>query len=344
MLYYSDARVSLYQVDALTANVIAECSISSFVTDPPAGIKFMGHAWDDSAGGRTAWVTWATTCFTGAFRALKPGAYGLVWALPRRSHWTAWALESAGFEVLDVVHHLFGEGWPKNRDLSVALDKEAGAVRPVIGVKNNTYDGATRKPETHSNPAADSSFGKWGLNKTPHGLPLTAPVTAAAKQWSGWGTALKPAVEQWILVRKPITEKTLAANLRKHGVGGLNIEACKLDSGRWPANLIHDGEIMNPKHAIFFYAAKPSKKERNAGCSQGNNHPTVKPLALMRYLVRLITPPNGRVLDIFMGSGTTGVAALQEGFLFTGFEANADYCVIAKDRIVSALSQSAPLT
>ena len=337
MLIYEGSHALLYDVDCSIESPLEPESVDALVTDPPAGISFMGNRWD-GATGRDAWVTWAEKCFKTAYFALRPGAYGLVWAIPRHSHWTAWALESTGFELMDVVHHLFGEGWPKNHDLSVAIDKELGAVRPVVGVKNNTYDGSVRDPAKHSNPAADSSFGKWGLNKTPHGLPLTSPATEQAKHWDGWGTALKPAVEHWLLVRKPMSEKTMAKNLLKHGVGGINIQASKLPCGRWPANLVHDGQVLEERCAKFFYAAKPGKSERNLGCSEPNAHPTVKSVALMDYLVRLVTPVDGIVLDIFAGSGTTGVAAVRNGFGFVGFENNPAYLATASERLKHAES------
>lgn len=331
-IYYKGSCSLLYRADCSLPLPIKPQSVDALVTDPPAGIKFMGKLWDADRGGRDGWVKHITRCFEHAFVALKPGAYGLVWALPRRSHWTAWALELAGFSVLDIVHHIYAEGWPKNHDISVAIDKTLGATRPVVGVKNNTYDGATRDPSKHSNPAADSSFGEWGLHKTPHGLPLTAPATDEAKKWAGWGTALKPAAEHWILVRRPPSEKTLAKNVMKHGVGGINIEAGKLDSGRWPTNLVHDGNVLADK-SHFFYAAKPGKKERNLGCTLPNTHASVKSCALMDYLVTLITPPGGIVLDIFAGSGTTGVAAARKKFQFIGIENDEVSLRTARERL-----------
>jgi site-specific DNA-methyltransferase (adenine-specific) len=246
---------------------------------------------------------------------------------------------------------------------------------------------------------------------------MTAPSTDAAKQWSGFGTALKPASEHWILVRKPCSEKTVAKNVLKHGVGGINIDGCRVGSGddrtpgglnslsyetptgtmnirtnqtqrpsggRFPANLVlshtifctddecddtcavkmldeqsghllsskrkpqtnsgHQnkyigGDVVNKVPRIdyagdggasrFFYVAKASKSDRGAG----NSHPTVKASKLMRYLIRLVTPPNGTVLDPFMGSGSTGVAAKQEGFNFIGIEREEDYLAIAQARM-----------
>jgi DNA modification methylase len=168
-------------------------------------------------------------------------------------------------------------------------------------------------------------------------IDITAPATDAAKQWQGWGTALKPAHEPICVARKPLIG-TVAANVLSHGTGALNIDGCRVgdDTGRWPANLIHDGseEVTDRmgEPARFFYCAKASNADREAG----NNHPTVKPTELMRYLCRLVTPPNGIVLDPFMGSGSTGKAAKLEGFGFIGIEQNKEYIDIASSRIDAA--------
>jgi hypothetical protein len=234
---------------------------------------------------------------------------------------------------------------------------------------------------------------------------VTRPATDEAKQWDGWGTALKPACEFFTLCRKPLSEKTVAAkNVLKWGTGGINIDGCRVGTngetpkgsgnpcknaeksaiqpgrsggnggnetppqGRFPANLIHDGsqEVLDlfpetkpsksggktsrtgngakygmgtadrtghddqGSAARFFYCPKASKKDRN----EGNNHPTVKPTALMAYLCRLITPTGGVVLDPYMGSGSTGKAAVREGFSFVGIELDPDYYEICKARII----------
>jgi site-specific DNA-methyltransferase (adenine-specific) len=257
------------------------------------------------------------------------------------------------------------------------------------------------------------------FNGTYHGQTLdTTPATEAARQWEGWGTALKPAAEEWWLLRKPLSEKTVAANVLKWGTGGINVDGGRVEcadsvpvfstiggrkfeqsntqpgrktrqigiatQGRWPANLIHSGEPevlagfpdthstvrpncygktyskkgakiygkynemplnISGNHndaggsaARFFYCAKASKSERDAGITQEsarNHHPTVKPQALCRYLCRLITPPGGIVLDPFMGSGSTGKAALAEGFGFIGIERDPEYLEIARARIAA---------
>jgi hypothetical protein len=330
---------------------LEENSIDSLVTDPPAGISFMGRDWDDGEN----FIPSMTAAFTECLRVLKPGAHGLVWALPRTSHWTATALEYAGFEIRDVVTHLFGSGFPKSLDISKAIDKAAGVERKVIG--------KYQSPEGTSGESKGALFNGGGL------VDITSPATDEAKQWQGWGTALKPASEHWILVRKPLSEKTVAKNVLKHGTGGINIDASRISvakddpnhrvpsqgnagansifgvgghdgnlkpQGRFPANLVLDevaAEMLDEQSlggaSRFFYVAKASKKDRGTD----NNHPTVKSTKLMEYLIKLVTPPNGVVLDPFMGSGSTGKAAVGLGFKFIGIEKNEEYFEIAKRRI-----------
>jgi hypothetical protein len=231
-------------------------------------------------------------------------------------------------------------------------------------------------------------------------VDITAPATLEAKQWEGWGTALKPALEPITVARKPLIG-TVAENVLQHGTGAINVDGGRvgtdggttrseqapyaesgwrtghkvemLNSGRWPANFIHDGseeatDLLGAS-ARFFYCAKASKADRDEGCEKlqersagecvdrvegsagmespragagrtsgsRNHHPTVKPTDLMRYLCRLVTPPSGIVLDPFMGSGSTGKAAMMEGFAFVGIEREAEYIDIAKARIQSAV-------
>ena len=151
-------------------------------------------------------------------------------------------------------------------------------------------------------------------------------------EWEGWGTALKPAHEPIAVGRKPISESTVAKNVLKHGTGAINIDASRVESdedveGRFPANIMHDG--LQQDWARFFYCPKVSKKERG----ENNKHPTVKPQELMKYLVRLVTPKGGTVLDPFMGSGSTGMAAKDLGFDFIGIEKSEDYFKICQERI-----------
>ena len=222
-----------------------------------------------------------------------------------------------------------------------------------------------------------AGFRPEGTEKTGYALEfdITAPATDAAKQWQGWGTALKPAHEPIVLARKPL-QGTVANNVLTHGTGGLNIDGCRVEGDRWPPNFIHDGSEeatagLPGGSAKYFYCPKASKADRNEGVtgpeatpgeatggreegsdglnspragagrtSGGKNiHPTVKPTALMRWLCRLVTPPGGLVLDLFAGSGSTGKAAVLEGFSFIGFEMDPEYSRIANERIMFALSK-----
>lgn len=172
----------------------------------------------------------------------------------------------------------------------------------------------------------------------------TAPATEAAQTWDGWGTALKPAWEPIIMARKPLVG-TVAANVLEHGTGAINVNGCRIegDAGRWPANVLLDPEAAamldeQSGESRFFYTAKTSSSERHGndganGTATKNDHPTVKPVDLMAYLVKLVTPPDGTVLDPFMGSGSTGIAALRLGFEFVGIEREENYLKIAEARV-----------
>ena len=326
---------------------IATDSIDSIVTDPPYGIKFMSKKWDCDVPSVAVWQE--------CLRVLKPGGHLLAFAGTRTQHRMAVNIEDAGFKIRDMMAWIYGSGFPKSHNISKALDKAAGAEREVTG--SRTADDI-RGGNMHA--------ANRGVS---HTIELRdKPATPEAQQWEGWGTALKPALEPITVARKPLSENTVAANVLKHGTGGINIDESRIGGeGRFPANLIHDGgdEVVDvlKDAARFFYCPKASKKDRDEGLdkmeeqqfvqwqtgngasgkpsslSEGrdtkrrNTHPTVKPTDLMRYLVRLVTPKGGTVLDPFMGSGSTGKAAVSDGFDFIGIEIDPDYLAIAKERI-----------
>jgi DNA modification methylase len=223
----------------------------------------------------------------------------------------------------------------------------------------------TRVGVDYSKQKIAVSITAQGLEKsTKREFAITAPATEAARQWHGWGSALKPALEPITVARKPLIG-TIAENVLQHGTGAINVDGCRVGTeeritnwsgtanykvsdpkigtttaqGRWPANLIHDGSLEVVKElksaARFFYTAKAGGRDRNANLDPDNPnaHPTVKPLLLMQYLVRLVTVEGGIVLDPFMGSGTTGLACRREGREFIGMEREAAYFQIAKNRI-----------
>lgn len=359
MLYHGDLFIVL--------PTLASDSIDACVTDPPYELGFMGKSWDASGVANDV-KTWQAI-----YRVLKPGAYLVAFGGTRTAHRMICAVEDAGFEIRDVLMWLYGQGFPKSLNIGKAMDKAA---------------------------------------------------TDDAKQWEGFGTALKPGYEPVVLARKPFVG-TLHTNIQRYGTGALNIDACRIDApegiktvgiddnkhvdsqslgtnwsgevdettryGRWPANIVLDEEaaaLLDEQSGItssqatvsesnqhtdsggasrFFYVAKPSREERDQGCydlplrtvgeltdrkdgAAGTNHaragaghgggrnfhPTVKPIALMNWLVKLVTPPGGIVLDPFTGSGTTGMAARFAECQFVGCEKEADYVEIARRRISEA--------
>ena len=185
----------------------------------------------------------------------------------------------------------------------------------------------------------------YGLGHNGNSYKATTPE---GKKWSGWGTSLKPAHEPIVVARKPVSGST-ASNVLEHGTGALNIDASRIEKtdasiGKFPTNVIIDDSNLVSKAfkesglkgypSRLFYCAKASKKDKTENGMLENSHHTVKPNELMRYLVKLITPENGLCLDPFMGSGSTGKAAIQEGFDFIGIEIDAIYFDISKSRIL----------
>lgn len=317
-------------------------SVDSIVTDPPYGLSFMGKKWDYDVPSVEMWKE--------AFRVLKPGGHLLSFAGSRTYHRMAVNIEDAGFRIRDQIMWVYGSGFPKSQSISKNIDKKAGRyVEGEVLPSSRTVKGPLgfqMKEKTSENPQTDE-----------------------AKEWEGWGSALKPAHEPIVLAQKPFTG-TIVDNVLEHGTGGLNIDDCRIKhddpmitrkdfesntgeifqrakgdeagpsaKGRFPANFIHDGsdEVVSlfPESARFFYCAKASQQEKHLGLEGEdlNIHPTVKPVDLMKYLCRLITPPNGVVLDPFMGSGTTGIAANVEGFNFIGIEREEEYIGITRHRI-----------
>lgn len=431
---FLDGKVTLHQGDCLEVLPrLEECSVDSCVTDPPyhltsivkrfgaenaapaksngatgvyarASSGFMNKRWDggDVASNPETWRA--------VFRVLKPGAHLIAFGGTRTAHRMACAIEDAGFEIRDTICWLYGSGFPKSHDVSKGIDRAAGAGRPIIG----QYIAPDGNPRGIDYGIQGGRFAAGQSDYVAEKL-VTAPATDAAREWSGWGTALKPAYEPIIMARKPLIG-TVVANVLQHGTGAINVDGCRVEHvtveggnlalnphlrdsinggnggtifpaeanrrvvtpntlGRWPANVIHDGSdevvaafpdvdgavgmtqwgsgttigttgIKHTENSIgghgirdsgsasrFFYTAKADSDDR-----LGSKHPTVKPLDLMQYLVRLVTPKAGRVLDCFAGSGTTGEAAWREGMRAVLIEREAEYCEDVARRMKLALS------
>lgn len=488
---------------------VADNTYDAVVTDPPYGLKFMNRKWDYDVPDVATWKE--------ILRVLKPGAHILVACGTRTQHRMAVNIEDAGFEIRDVITWHYGSGFPKSMDVSKAIDREAGAERKVVATTLTASGGMANVNKKNK------EYGFRPNNYNEHGniFEITEPSTDEAKKWQGWGTALKPSTEFWTLARKPISESTVAKNILKWGVGGINIDGSRVGTevltslddpnkfkrfkeqdgrvaqnhtyqpktsiGRFPANLIlshslfcefvglknvsgtatsngdaqvgigsggvvpplrrgkfvdrtnndgtetvenwnchescpvrmmdeqapetggrapvasghvgasrgkyndynskgDDGETFYDDGLAgasrFFYVAKPSRVERNDGVWQNegvgaitafktigawhcvncgrkynytahecpkcgshnrvvydvgsrafaNTHETVKPIKLMEYLIKLIVPDGGVLLDPFAGSGTTGCAAENLHVDYVLIERDQKHCRTARER------------
>lgn len=420
MILLGDCLVKLRELD--------DNSVDSIVTDPPYGLSFMNKKWDYDVPSQDIWEE--------CIRVLKPGGHLLAFAGSRTYHRMAVRIEDAGFEIRDQIMWIYGSGFPKSMNISKQVDKKFGAEREVVGKREHP----TLKDKSK---LSETSLAFHGSNKWNREWYITAPSTDEAKQWEGWGTALKPAHEPIVMARKPLSEKTVVDNVLKWGTAGINIDDSRISTddvlttharnsnsdhfgqiqhhgtfqstgqkiGRFPANVIFDneagrlldeqsgvktsGKVKSKKESYdgnsvtgmlrgesndrnqhgdsggasrFFYCPKTTKKDRNEGLDsfeykespkrddgqpygmntnkfrpdgsvrkpiqpKKNIHPTVKPTDLMLYLIRLVTPKGGVTLDPFMGSGSTGKAAVRGGFDFIGIEREEEYYNIAEARI-----------
>jgi site-specific DNA-methyltransferase (adenine-specific) len=362
-----------------------------------------------------AFAEWVRQWSLEAYRVLKPGGHLLAFGGTRTFHRLTCGIEDAGFEIRDCLSWLYGSGFPKSLDVSKAIDKAAGAEREVVGERKLT--GTARIVGGIRGAVNGTGAERYEGAEMRDTLALTAPATDAAREWEGWGTALKPAWEPCVVARKPLVG-TVAANVQAHGTGALNVDGCRIPhgddvnmdavqrqqnadgsiegafgassligreiatykpGGRWPANVAFDEDaaamldaqtgVMKDGVAVnrnrpeegstyaassymigdrrsvdvgyggsggasrFFYTAKASRADRTGGGVADNTHPTVKPTDLMRWLVRLVTPPGGVVLDPFAGSGSTLVAARAEGVRAVGIEREPEYADIITARL-----------
>ena len=382
--------MTLLKGDCLdTLKTLPDCSVDSIVTDPPYELGFMGKSWDNSG------IAYSVEMWSEALRILKPGGHLLAFGGTRTYHRMACAIEDAGFEIRDQIMWVYGSGFPKSHNIGKATAPATPEAQQWQGWGTALKPAhepivVARKPLIGTVANNVLTYGVGGLNIDGSRVGTTVETWPATRNYSSKEMS-RPG-------------STLADDAETQSTG-------EAPAGRWPANFIHDGSdevvalfpntapsrqgkprgtakkglFANSKFnkvgtehndnggsaARFFYCAKASKAERNAGLDalpkqfagiydgnadtegarkigarpdlpvqpKQNTHPTVKPLALMRHLVRLVTPPNGTVLDPFLGSGSTAVAAILEGFEWIGCEMTEDYWPIIEARVEWAKKQ-----
>lgn len=367
--------VVLYQGDCVAVMAALEAeSVHAVVTDPPYELGFMGKAWDAAGGVASRPETWAR-----ALDALKPGGHLVAFAGSRTYHRIACAIEDAGFDIRDQLMWLYGSGFPKSHDVAKCIDKAGGVWRGRAGAAKPTDTRRALGQHFVCSPKGEAVFDDartwdgWGTALK----PAHEPIALARKPLGG--TVMHNVLTHRTGAIN-VKGCTIGDEARTNGPTSTTANRVAMNewrhagqshdvTGRWPANVMHDGsldvfEALPPGHRDafrFFYSPKADKADREFGLADvapekmaartahdrdrdrlnRNFHPTVKPVDLMRWLVRLITPPGGVVLEPFMGSGSTGIAAVREGARFIGIEQSPEYFDIARRRIAAAIDEHA---
>lgn len=300
------------------------------ITDPPYGISFAGEKWDTAT--PRVFQAWAQSWGEEALRVIKPGGYLLAFSATRTYHRLTSGLEDAGFEVRDAMAWIRADGKPAGMDLSSAFDRDAGVLAQREGRVVDRWDTSN----------AATRISKYKTNATGE------PVTGEAKAWEGWGVGLKPAWEPIVVARRPL-EGRLIDNVREHGTGAMNIRAgMDAVNGLYPPNLLMGVAAMAaaveqgaPDHVWPVFRYQPKAPKREHPIVGGVQHVTVKPLELMRYLIRLVVRPGSLILEPFAGSGTTLQAAAMENTRAVGCELDDRYIPLIKARFAQGIE--APL-
>lgn len=309
---------------ALVSLIYSAGTFDACVTDPPYGLSFMGKGWDYAVPGPDHWRE--------ILAVLKPGAHLLAFAGSRTAHRMTCAIEDAGFEIRDVIMWLYGTGFPKGKaQLKPAYEPVIVARKPIEGTLESNVEAR--------------GVGAFNIDACRIGGETITTIGSAKKGTSAYGdyagmAAPKDHIGRWPAnVAHDGSDEVMAAFPEAAGQQGVVTGDEPSPAG--------DGAVLGKRRRVasgvpreesatsaarFFYCAKASRADRG----EGNNHPTVKPTELMRWLCRLVTPPGGLILDPFAGSGSTGKAARLEGFRFVGFELDERYCEIARARIAEA--------
>ena len=314
-------------------------SIDNCITDPPYEIGFMGKGWDNSG------IAYNPQTWKGVHRVLKPDGFLAVFAATRTQHRIAHAIERAGFEIIDIISWCYGTGFPKSHNIGKAIDKKAGVERKKLGL--NPHQVGRKTDNTTGSFAGGVGDGYKGTVVGQRQSFITEPATPEARQWEGWGTALKPAYEPIIIARKKGSKRTVnyqqfhyiskASKKEKNaGLSGFEDKMSKNAYGNRVCSLCNKHELQ-------------TNLERRCVCENpvwGNGrltptkniHPTVKPIALMKALIEDFTEEETTVFDPFTGSGSTGIAAVLINRDFIGCELTPEYIPLTKARIDYAIN------
>lgn len=310
----------IYNKNSYTLEDIKDDSIDSVITDPPYGISYQNNYWDKDLPDRLIWQN--------SFKKLKPGSFGLVFSSVRLMHRLMVDLEDSGFAIKDILFWSYLNGMPKSRNVGLLVDQELGMESEKVG--------EYKYIQGYKKNGADSY-------KTDKKYKLS-PSSQMGKKYNGAGLGLKPAYEPIILIQKPIEKGlNIAQNIIKYGTGALNFEETRLpyqkdeskvghnphSKGRVPANIVRTNSFEDGYDKFFLVPKVRQNKE------DFNFHPTLKPVELMWHLVKLTTFKEQVVLDPFMGSGSTGIACMELGRNFIGYELDKNYFQIAQKRIDS---------
>jgi len=311
--------ISIFNKSCYGLPGISKNSVTALITDPPYGISYQNNEWDKALPEKKIWMD--------CLAVLKPGAFGAVFSSVRLMHRMMVNLEDSGFIIKDVLFWSYLNGMPKSRDVALDIDKELG----VKSKKAGTY----KYVQGYKKHGAEN----YKTGKEKH---ILTPASDTGVQYKGSGLGIKPAYEPIILIQKPLEKKlSVAQNIIKHGTGALNLEATRLPyekgegkvghnphpKGRVTANIIRT-DAFDDGYDKFFMVPKVRQHAEDF-----NHHPTLKPVALMQHLVKLLSWENQLVLDPFMGSGSTGLACDSLERKFAGFEIDKTYFNIAKKRL-----------
>lgn len=279
--------------------------VDAVITDPPGAISIMNEDWDGDRGGRQVWIDWLALRFSECLRVSKISSYALVWSHPKTSHWTGIALEDAGWTVVDTIEHVMGNGYPKSN---------GHGLKPAHEVWWLVRNGAEKILDLNLDECRVQPSGRM-----PSNLVMTHSVDCGDEACARGCPVFELDQQSGETVSKIGKPRSLKA-----GNGWRMTKTGTEYSDRGGASRFF------PR---FRYCARATRAERDGGLGfRSNEHPTVKPLDLMRWFVRLVTPKPGCVLDPFLGSGTTAVAAKMEGRRIIGIEERADYANLSRQR------------